>query len=558
MQKQIEKTLLIVFIGLILMISHAHAAKVEEFIPNDSILYFTLRDLDEVWTAVEKSENWKAVGATPALKGQIDGINQAINMLQLMVGTDLQSMVEMLGHQIAYTVFPGSETPMIGLIVHTSGAIREVERIVNGLAQMAGSSEGNRVVPNAGKYQKIEYSTAQLGNLSLTYAFVDDLFVVGLNPGSFEGLIDTYRKQRMSITSNEPFRKLYQKFTEGQVFGFVDLDRAIPLLTAKMDAAKRREFNVLGLDSLQTLGYSLDVLNVGGSHQLYAQIKPDRRSGLLGALLQEGQPLQSIQALSGDEDLFISIAPSGADAIWRVIETIATAADDSGGFYNGIAQIEALLNLNIKNDVLGALTGEIAVWGQFTKGMSGKPKSPMDLLYEIDAAIVAGLKNPSKWKTFLDSIQNLVNIPIQQYQYKGTTLHRVSLPPETPTLTVSYGYVKNLFLVSFSDKRFESVVDNASAGRAVSPFQKRFKQLPANPTLLLQLKLDKLLPVIMGSEGKTLSADAMKRLGGVGPLIGSLTVNKGEAELKIEFISDEEAIETYGRLASVIVPAIAK
>jgi hypothetical protein len=327
-----------------------------------------------------------------------------------------------------------------------------------------------------------------------------------------------------------------------------------------MDEKKRREFNVLGLDSLQTLVYSLDVLNVGGACQLYALLKPNQRSGLLGNLLQGGQPLQSIQALSGDEDVFISIAPSGADAIWRFIETAATAADDSGGFYNGIAQIEAFLNLNLKNDVLGALTGEIAVWGQFTGEMEEKPKSPSDFLYAIDAAIAAGLKNQPKWNAFLDSIQNLANVPIQQYNYKGTTLHRVSLLPENPTVTVRYGYVKNLFLVTFSDERFQSVVDNASKGRPVSPFKESLAHLPPAPVFLLQLKLDKFLPAIMasGEKGIKLPADAIKRLQGINPFVASLFVNGGEAWLKIEIPSGEEAIETYGRLASVIAPAIVK
>ncbi|MCZ6680195.1 MAG: DUF3352 domain-containing protein [Candidatus Poribacteria bacterium] len=534
------------------------AAKMEDFIPNDSVVYLTLRDLDEVWEAIEVSENWEGVLASPKIKTQMDQVNQGANMLKLMLGIDLRGIIEMVGHQISLTVFPGEVGPMIGIIVNTSGAIREVERIVTGFAQMASASEDNSVEQNAGKYRKVEFSIVTLDELELTYGFVGDLLVVGVNPGSFEALIDTYRKQRESISKNDQFRDLYQQFAEAQVFVYTNVDLALPLVTADMDAQKEAEFRALGLDSLQTLVYSLDLLNVGGEHQLYAKIKPDQRQGILGSLLQEAQPLQSIQALSGKEDVFLSIAPSNAEAIWELIETVANTGDDSGGFYDGIAQVEALLNLNIKTDVVGALTGEVALWGTFTEGMAEDVHSLTDLLYEMDAAIIVALRSQAKWRTFLDSIQNLANMPIQQYDYKGTMLHQVSLPPEDPTMTVRYGYVKDLFLVSFSDERFELVVDNASAGRAVSTFKKKFKALPADPVIFLQLKLDKFLMAILasGEESIRLSADATKRLGEIGPLVASVSVKQNEAWLKVGTMSAEEPIETYGKLASAIAPAI--
>ena len=548
----------ILFLSLLTAALPADAVRIEDFIPNDSAIYLTLRDLDEVWAAIEASENWNAVLEAPEIKMGLDEVNQGANILRLMLGIDLQDLIEMFGHQIALTVFPGELEPMVGVIVHTGGAIREVKRVVAGVTQMAGADAGNRVEQDVGKYRKVEFSTVTLNELSLTYGFVGDLLVVGANPGSFEGLIDTYRKKRPSISKNKSFKQLSKQFEDGQAFGYINVDLALPLMTADMDAEEQHEFRVLGLDSLQTLAYGLDLLNPGGGHQLYAQIKPDQRQGLLGSLLQEGQPLQSIQLLPDETDVFISIAPSSANAIWQLVETVATADSSTEEFYDGIAQIEAFLNLNIKNDVVAALTGEFALWGRFAEEMGEDIGSPTDLLYEIDAAIVAGLKSQLKWKTFLDSIQNLVNVPIQQYDYKGTTLHQVSLPPEDPTMTVRYGYVNNLFLVSFSDERFESAVDGASSGRTVPAFRQVLKGLPTHPVFVLQLKLDKLLPALIasGEKGIKLSAEAIRRLRGMGPLVASISVVQNEAWLKIGTVTSEEGLEVYGRLASAIAPVI--
>jgi hypothetical protein len=557
MLRRVNRALLIglTILSGLLIIPATHAAKIEDFIPDDSIVYLAFRDLDEVWRSVEESENWKGVLEAPRMASKMDEVNQGLNLIQLMLGVEPSKLVEMFGRNAAFALLSGKSDVVAGVIIHTGGAIGEFERIINGLTQLAsGNQQGKAVKQNTGQYRKVNFTSITLDKLSLTYGFVEDFLVVGANPGGFEALIDTYKKQRQSMAQNKQFSQVHKQFETAQVFAYTNMDAALPLMTKDMDAKKLREFRALGLDSLQTLAYSLDVLNIGGGLQMYAQIKPEGRNGLLGVFLQEGQPLQSIQALSGKEDVFLSISPSSADAIWRFIETVGTASDDSGGFHSGIAQVEAFLNVNIKNDVIGALTGEIAVWGNFTELMQEGIHSPVDLLYAIDAAIVGGLKYEAKWRAFLDSIQNLANMPIQQYDYKGTTLHQLSFPPDDPTVTVRYGYLKNLFLVSFSDERFETIVDNAQKGAAVPAFKKTFKRFAANPVIFLQLKPEKLLPVVMKA-GK-LSADATRRLEAVGPVVGSIAVKGNEAWLRLETLSDEAAIEACGRIASALAGTV--
>lgn len=333
---------------LILADSSAVAAKVEELIPNESIVYLRLRNLEDVWWAIEESDNWKQVFAQPSLKSRIDGITQGMRMVRLLLGTDLQSLLEIFGYQVAFTVFPGASEPMVGVVINTGGAMREVERIMDILIQMVENNERNRVEVNDGVYRKIEYRAVEIDSLSLTYGFVDDLLVVGVHPGSFQELIDTYRQQRESIRANRQFRRIQKKYGDGQVFAYIDMDGALPLITARMNARKQHDFDALGFQSLKTLVYSLDLFSVSGGHQLYAQIKERGREGVLGVLLQEGQSLRSLQALSGKEDFLVSLAPATSEAIWRFIEVSATAADRASGFDRDIAELQASLNLDIE------------------------------------------------------------------------------------------------------------------------------------------------------------------------------------------------------------------
>ena len=559
MLKQFSSTRLVVFIIVssciaLLAVFPSNAAKIDEFIPADTIFYATILDLEVVWAAIDGSENWRSFFNEPSIQPQINEFNQAMQIMELLLGINPLGLVEVFGHQMTLTIFPGTPEPMIGVVVNTDGAIREVERIVTGLGLIAGMDSSNRVEPYAGKYQEIEYHIAQIDQWSLTYGFVDDFLVVGFTPGSFGALIDTYKQQRKSIRSHAGFRQIYEEFSGEQAFAYINVDAALPFITADMNERELREFNDWGLDSLQTLVCRLSLLDIGDGIQLYAQVKPSRRTGILGLLLQEGQRMQSIQGLSGTEDFFIALSPSSSESVLRAIEMLATVANDLGGFYNGIAAIEELLNLDVEEDIVGALTGEIALWGNF----SDEPES-MDALIdlvELDAAIVIRLKNQVKWNAFLDSIQNVVNLSIQQYEYKGTTLHQLLLPPEAPTITAHYGQIKNLFLIGFSDERLESVVNNTSTGPAANIFEKRLKRLPANPIFLLQLKLDRFLLAVMASENKSiqLSSDAVQRINGT-DAFASLSVKGNEVWLKIG-IPSEETIEVLGKVAALIAPAL--
>jgi hypothetical protein len=175
---------------------------------------------------------------------------------------------------------------------------------------------------------------------------------------------------------------------------------------------------------------------------------------------------------------------------------------------------------------------------------------------KTDVAIVIGLKNRVKWNTFLDSIQSIANLSIQQYEYKGTTLHQLPLPPAAPTITARYGQIKNLFLIGFSDERLESVINNTLTEQAESAFEKRIKLLPANPIFLFQLKLDRVLLAVIASEEKSiqLSPDAVKRIRGT-DVLTSLSVKGNEVWLKIGAPS-EATIEVLGKVATLIAPTI--
>ena len=557
MLKQFSGTRLAVFVILsslvaLWVVCPSNAAQIDEFIPADSILYVTIHDLEAVWEMIEASENWQAI-FDPSIQSQISELNQAMGLMELLLGTGPLGLVKAFGHQITFTLFSDdSAEPMIGVVVNTHGTTQEAERIVTGLAQLAGLAGDNRVEPYAGTYQEIEYHIVQIDQLTLTYGFVDEFLVVGFTSSSFGALIDTYKKQRKSIQSHAEFRQLYEEFAGGRAFAYLNMDAAVSFITANLADASAEDtvavnlvLNDLGLASFQTLVCGLNLLEGGDGIQLYAQIKPSRRNGILGLLLKEGQPLQSIQGLSGTEDFFIALSPANSEAIWHTIEMLATTGSASGEFYDSIAAIEGFLNLDVEEYIVGALTGEVAAWGNFSESIETF----------VDPAIVIGLKNRVKWNAFLDSIQNIENLSVQHYEYRGTTLYQLPLPPEDPTITAHYGELKNLFLIGFSNERLESVVNNTLTGREASPFEEYLKSLPADPIFLSQLSLDRFLLAVIEAEGKSSQVlpNAAQRLRGT-DMLTSLSVKGNEVWLKIG-VPSEATVEVLGKVAALIVPA---
>ena len=90
---------------LMLMVPLAHAAKVEDFIPKDLILYLKLQDIDEVYGEIELSENWEKVFTLLPDASGWQELQQGIAMLQGMLGTNPLDLIETVGYRTALAMW---------------------------------------------------------------------------------------------------------------------------------------------------------------------------------------------------------------------------------------------------------------------------------------------------------------------------------------------------------------------------------------------------------------------------------------------------------------------
>lgn len=522
----------------------ANAAKVGDCIPRDSFIYLQLQDLDAIYAEIEMSENWgKVLSLLTNASPEVAELNQGMTMALGMFGTDLSGLIETIGYQTGFAMWEnGDSNIQAGIVVHSGGNMGELQRFTKIVTGMMGMSAGT-LKPDAGEYRKVQYSILELPQQSISYGFVSESLVVGIGEGSFETLIDTYKNRTFSLGKNKEFAKAYKKLGAGQVVGYVNVQQALPLIQ-ELNVGQRRQLAVF-----ETLFVHLNVLEVGHALEIYAQFNPSLSDNEIRLFLKEGTQLRTLNGLSGDEDLFVAAAPVLLEGVWQIVRTELDEKATSET-YAFISFLEGMLNLNLEEDVIAGLTGEIAL--SVSDLMQFDPEAleglyiSFDGAFEIDAAAVethGGLifnsRNPLKWNQLGNSVSNLQNASVSQTDYKGTAVSAFAS-------NIYYGNADGLFCLSFSEEQMYALVDGIKQKKKPS----YLKQLPKTPTAVVQLNLARLLESTNGAPPADMLLVTSQE---ISPLLAWVSVKENEAVLEATLSEKETPLEVLAKLAPFIV-----
>ena len=245
-------TLIIVSISL-----SAHAAKVTDFFPKESILYIQVNELNEVYNEINMSENWR--NSVDLLMDETDmkEMQQGMMLVQNIIGTDLHGVIDTVGYQIGLAMWQRDvNNPHGGFVVHSGGNLAELQRLTKVLTGFMGLSEG-RLSLEAGEHRKVKYNTLHMPDVLFTYGYVGDFLVVGIGENSFEKMIDTYRKKSESIRKNESYVETLDKIGSDQVSLYLDFQRVLPFID-NIDFNSRAQFG-----AFSKVGAGINLLETG-------------------------------------------------------------------------------------------------------------------------------------------------------------------------------------------------------------------------------------------------------------------------------------------------------
>ena len=537
---------------LLLIVSFAHAAKVEDFIPQESIFYGKLQNIDEIYNEIETSEDWeKALGILTATPSWQEA-QEALAMLQVTIGTDLLGIIETVGYRTAVGIWKDElNSWQVGIVIHSGGNLARLQQFTKIAEGLMGMDSNNTLHLDAGVYQRVRYNAMERFDLVVKYGFVDEFLVIGGGEGAFEKLLDTFRKQAASIATNTQYAKISKQSGSGQVLIFFD-PQLIPKDTGEADilGAMLAETLLEGLRSCEVVFGELNLLEKGEFFTLHGQLTEktinqfNEMVNTPERLLKKGKSFKTVKAVSPDGDMFVALAPVVSEVIWQLINKIIAeeATDDA---YAAISFLEGILNLNLEADILPSLTGEIAVavndFTQFDPTAFANIEANFDGTLTLDASgaetqgtLIFNASNLPKWNQLNNSISNMQNLSVSQADYKG-------VPVSTFATNLHYSNVDGLFLFGTSEEQMYTLIDEIKNGK--SPVY--FMQLPKTAIAIAQLNLARALEIEKGAP----PADRIiVNSSQISPLLAWISVKNNEASLQMTLSRRGTGLEALARL----------
>lgn len=540
-------TIKVILLTLLFSFPYAsHAAKVRDFIPKDSVAFFQINDLDEIYNEIKMSETWEKVLEPLIGEEEKKDIQNGLMLAQNIINTDIYTVIETVGYQVGFAMWwneAGNQQG--GLVVHSGGNLAELKRFTKIATGLLGMSEGTLTL-DAGEYLKVKYDTLQMPDFLLTYGFVGDFLVVGIRENSFEKLIDTYRKKSESIRQNKSYVETTKAMDSGQVNMYIDVDNFLPFLQ-DLDEESQEQ-----VEDIRIVSAVLNLLEKGPILQLHAKFDLENSESPLSRFLKEGEELSALKSLSGDEDLFISVAPGLIETVWELINEEFENSETDDAFAL-ITYLEGILNLNFDEDVIAGLTGEIAL---SVSDLSLFEPSSLENLnlelfegFHIDAGnvhthggIIFNSANNDKWKQIKNSLSNIQNTSVSNIEHKGTAISIFGT-------NIYFAEKDGLSLLSFSDDQMFSMIDGIENKKKLSYMKLAPKKLVA----IAKLNILKVLELV--SEGEIIINDD-EMIDEISPLLAWINVKGDSAMFEITVSEKESPLDTLLKLVPFVVPYI--
>lgn len=547
MKRKLKVTIFI--LSLTSIIFSADAAKVADFMPKETVFYLQLQDIDEVYGEIEVSENWERVLALlPEIVADWQEMQQGIVMAQGVLSTDMMSVIETVGYRTALAIWlDETGTQQIGLVIHSGGNLSELQRFTKIVEGLVGMSGGGTLRLDAGVYQRVHYNAMEMPQNIVKYGFVDEFLVLGAGEGAFETLMDTYRKDAPAIRKNPEFTKASKKLGSGVASVFADIPSILPMI-GDLDEVNRQRLAIF-----QSFFARLNLLETEPFFQAAVQFNPDLPDNEIGLFLKKGAALKTQKALSAQDDLFVAIAPHILESVWELVRT-EMERNATGEMYAAISFLEGLLNLNLEEDVMTGLTGELALSVPDLTNFDPQAVDNLNLEFdgtfvldaegvETDGAIIFSPSHQMKWNQIGNSLSNLQNASMTQTDYNGTTVSGFAS-------SIYYSKLSDLFLMGFSEGQVCALVDVIKKNKKLS----YLKQVPKTPVAFAQLNLARVLET--AGAGPPPPGTVFVSAEEIAPWLAWISVKNNEVLFEIVLSTEEIPLEELAKFVPFYVWAM--
>jgi hypothetical protein len=215
------------------------------------------------------------------------------------------------------------------------------------------------------------------------------------------------------------------------------------------------------MKSLKAAAAKIDL--TGTSHEVYVQIEPEEQVQIFSdILLASHPPLSSIKLMRAVDGVFVGLHLGDLSQLLERATPLISASGQNP--QEQLKQLKEAIGIDIEEDVLEALTGELGLALMTPKEKLNITQNKLDIAKAVKPIFFIGIKDRSKFGDLRQKIAHLINVePIDEYQYKGVTIHRgiVSMESLAPgvALIPRYIYFDDLLIASNGAKYIEEIID---------------------------------------------------------------------------------------------------
>ena len=423
------------------------------------------------------SPEWEELNRVEEVKDNLEQATQMLPIIPMLFGVTTEELLNAFGYQMAFSFMGIEGEKFVGCFIADVRTYKEqAEYALEQLAVIL-SLTGGMTMPEEDVYRDVPYSVIAIDeNLKVQHGFLDNFLIAGIN-GGFEKVIDLYKDGGKSIKDNDRFKFIGQKVSpSSEIYLYADLEAGMPILQAlnqansenKADNSEDDKFGVmveeLAFNSLKAFGLSLSLS--GYSHELYLHAKSEEQNPILDLLLESHPKMSVVKFMSQlSEGALVGIQIGNPAELLDKILNVVDLFGAKENLETQIQQIESAVGLNLKNDFLSALTGEIGV-------LALLPQEPVNLkenmlqLGKLRPIIVVGVKDRKKLEATANKVLKLVNIEpmsVKEYSYRDSTIYTRMLPLDLIVPGVafmpSYSFRDDLLMLSNSAQWVQDAAD---------------------------------------------------------------------------------------------------
>jgi hypothetical protein len=222
-----------------------------------------------------------------------------------------------------------------------------------------------------------------------------------------------------------------------------------------------KEMELALMRSLKAAAVKIDL--TGTSHEVYVQIKPEEQVKIFSdILLASHPPLSSIKLMRAVDGVFVGLHLGDLSQLLEQATALISASGQNP--QEQLKQLKQATGIDLKEDVLKALTGELGIALMTPKEKLNIQKNKLDIARAVKPILFIGIKDKRKFGELRKKLANLINVePVDEYKYKDATIHRsiVSMESLAPgiALTPRYTYIDDLLIASNSPRYIEEIID---------------------------------------------------------------------------------------------------